>query len=223
MTPKNILIVGDSLGLPRENMPYTNTWPFLLSSKLTNYHFIFKLQRALTTKTINSGLSEDWLEFYNPKNIILQVGIVDCSPRYIKNGGLTMKILAVLPPFLKAFFWKITKQFSNRKSKYADVSLQAFQANIKKYIQRCEKIGVERIFIIKIARSGSNMIKQNPKILKQIDLYNAVFERVADNKNNCILISTLEKANDDYFLEDGYHLNEYGNEQVFEELLKYYE
>lgn len=222
MTQKNILIVGDSLGLPRKNMPYINTWPFLLSSKLTNFHFILKLQRALTTETINSGLSEDWLEFYYPKNVILQVGIVDCSPRYIKNRGLTMKILAVLPSFLKAFFWQIIKRFSSRKCKYADVSLKGFQANIEKYIQRCENIGVERIFIIKIARSGSNMIKQNPKILKQIDLYNAVFERVAHCKNNCTLISTLEKANDNYFLEDGYHLNEYGNKQVFEDILKYY-
>lgn len=222
MIPKNILIVGDSLGLPREHMSYENTWPFLLSSKLTNYHFIFRLQRALTTKIINSGLSEDWLEFYSPKSIILQVGIVDCSPRYIKNGGLTMKILAVLPPFLKAIFWKIIKQFTNRKSKYADVSIKDFQTNIVKYINRCENLGVERIFIIKIARSGSKMIKQNPKIIKQIDLYNGVFDRVANGKNNCTLISTLEKANDNYFLEDGYHLNEYGNKQVFEEIVKYY-
>ena len=219
---KNILIVGDSLGLPRDNMPYNKTWPYLLSASLKNYHFIFKLQRGLTTKMINAGVLKDWLEFYDVKNVILQVGIVDCAPRYISNTGFTMKLLGASPFFLNSFFWKLIKKYGIRTSKYADVNIQTFQSNIKKYIKRCEDSGVERIFFIKIARSGSAMVKQNPEILKQIDLYNDVFEKVTRGKDNCILINTLEKADDSYFLEDGYHLNQYGNNKLFETILKYY-
>ncbi len=73
MTGKNILIVGDSLGLPRENLAYNNTWPYLLLISVKDFHFIFKLQRALTSKIINSGIFKDWLEFYKPKDVIIQV------------------------------------------------------------------------------------------------------------------------------------------------------
>ena len=223
MKSRNILIVGDSLGLPRINLPYSQTWPFLLSSKLTNYHFVLKLQRALTSKIINSGVSEDWLEFYCPQYVILQLGIVDCSPRYIKNGGLLMKFLSLLPQILKSFFWILIKKSFKRSSKNADINIKDFQNNIEKYISRCEDIGVERIFIIKIAKSGSSMVKQNPNILDQIDSYNKIIEKISYEKNNYTIISSLEKANDNYFLEDGYHLNEYGNKQVFQEIVKHFE
>jgi hypothetical protein len=219
---KNILIVGDSLGLPRENISYDKTWPFKLTSSLQDYHIISKLQRALTTVMINSGVLFDWLEFYTPSDVILQVGIVDCSPRYIKNGGLLMKLIGISPSFIKSNIWKLIKRFGNRSSKNADVSVEDFEKNLLKYINRCEKIKVERIFLIKIAKSGTAMIKQSPQVLKQIELYNKVIDKIGDVKQNCIVIPELANADDTYFLEDGYHLNEYGNEQLFKGIIKYY-
>jgi hypothetical protein len=219
---KNILIVGDSLGLPRENISYDKTWPYKLTSSLKDCHVICKLQRALTTVMINSGVIYDWLEFYTPTDVILQVGIVDCSPRYIKNGGLFMKLIGISPSFIKSTLWKLIKKFGNRSSKNADVSIENFETNLLKYINRCEKIGVERVFLIKIAKSGSAMIKQSPEVLKQIELYNKVIDNLGQVKQICIVIPELANADDTYFLEDGYHLNEYGNEQLFKGIIKYY-
>jgi acyl-CoA thioesterase-1 len=219
---KSILIVGDSLGLPRENISYDKTWPYKLTSTLEEYHVICKLQRALTTIMINSGVYFDWLEFYTPSDVILQVGIVDCSPRYLKNGGFLMRLIGIAPTFIKSQVWKLIKRFRHRSSSNADVSIEDFEKNLLRYINRCEKINVERIFIVKIAKSGNAMIKQNPEVLKQIELYNKVIDELVAGKKKCIIIPELAAADDTYFLEDGYHLNEYGNEQLFKGIMKYY-
>lgn len=219
---KNLLIVGDSLGLPRDNMPYSNTWTYLLCDYLQNFHTVLKLQRALNSNTINSGVKEDWLEFYKPDDVILQVGIVDCSPRFLKNGGLLMKLVNISPFFLKNFIWKLIKKYKTRSVVNVDVTIDRFESNIEKYINRCISIGVSRIFLIKIAKSGSAMVKKSPEILSQINLYNQIFDTLAGKYQNCILINELTNANDDYFIEDGYHLSEFGNYNLFEAIKKYY-
>jgi hypothetical protein len=66
------------------------------------------------------------------------------------------------------------------------------------------------------------MIKQSPEVLKQIELYNKVIDNLGQVKQICIVIPELANADDTYFLEDGYHLNEYGNEQLFKGIIKYY-
>ncbi len=217
-----ILIVGDSLGLPRENMPYERTWPYLLMSSITGSHFIIKLQRALTSEMINTGLLYDWLEFYTPRCVILQVGIVDCAPRYFRTKGFLIKLIGSLPPFLKTRVWKLIKKYCNRSIKRADVKIEDFEINLLKYVRRCERVQVERIFLIKIAKPGSSMIKKNPGILKQVELYNSVLTGIANIEEKCYVVDVLSEATDSFFLEDGYHLNEFGNKQLFESIKKYF-
>lgn len=217
-----ILIIGDSLGLPRENLSYTSTWPYKLISSLQDCHIICKLQRALTSLMINSGVVGDWLEYYKPNDVILQVGIVDCSPRYIKNGGILMRLLNISPSFIKSNIWVLIKKYGNRSSKNVDVTIKDFETNLLKYINRCERIGVERIFLIKIAKSGSAMINRNPEVFNQIRLYNNVIEKIASKMKNCIVIPDLEEADDSCFLVDGYHLNEFGSDLLFKGIIKYF-
>jgi acyl-CoA thioesterase-1 len=219
---EKILIVGDSLGLPREGMSYERTWPYLLMLSNTEHHFVLKLQRALTSEMINSGLLFDWLEFYNPRYVILQVGIVDCAPRYFRTRGFLIKLIGSLPQFLKARVWQLVKKYCKRSIKRADVKIEDFEINLRKYISRCEQVCVERIFLIKIAKPGSSMIKKTPGILKQVELYNSVFTRLAEVEEKCCVVDILSEATDSYFLEDGYHLNEFGNKQLFESLKKYF-
>lgn len=217
--PDTILIVGDSLGLPRENMPYEKTWPRLVS-KSTGNHVVAKVQRALTSAMLHGGMYQDWLEFYAPKTVIMQIGIVDCAPRYLKNGGLAMKLLGVAPGPVKSAAWKMIKK-GGRQAKHADVSPDAFEANLKKYTARCLKAGVEQLLFVSIARSGSAMVKSNPGILEQVARYNEIINKVAATCSICTVIDVLAHADDSYFLEDGYHLNEYGNQQLFNALSKH--
>jgi len=217
---KNILIVGDSLGLPRQNLSYYKTWPYLMASAMPTFHFIFKMKRALTTKMFFQDTHMDWLEFYNPDDVIMQVGIVDCAPRFLKKDGFFIKILSVSPGFINNMVWKIIKKYGKRSPKFSDVSPNDFKSNLQNYLQRCDKSGVKRVFLIKIACPGSIMIKSNPTIYLQVKKYNEIIEKIAYNKSKCILVDTLEEADDSYFLEDGYHLSELGNKILFYSICK---
>ena len=66
------------------------------------------------------------------------------------------------------------------------------------------------------------MVNKSPEILSQINFYNQIFDKLAIKYQNYILINELTNANDDYFIEDGYHLNEFGNNKLFEAIKKYY-
>ena len=37
-----------------------------------------------------------------------------------------------------------------------------------------------------------------------------------------VVVLDFENADDSCFLEDGYHLNEYGNDKLFKGIIKYY-
>jgi acyl-CoA thioesterase-1 len=215
-----ILIIGDSLGLPRENVPYKKTWPYLLNKVLSTSHVVIKVQRALTSKMINEGVKADWLEFYRPKIVIIQVGIVDCAPRYLKNDSFLLKIINIQPSFIKKNVWKLIKNTKIRSPKNVDVSIIEFEKNINSYLTRCKSIGVEKVCLIKIAKCGKKMQIQNPKIIDQISSYNEVLNIVKDEYDFVETVNVLADADESYFIEDGYHLNEFGNSVLFKSIIE---
>jgi lysophospholipase L1-like esterase len=206
--------------MPRDNMPFDKTWPFLLTQALNSFDVISRVQRALTTNMFFGGSPKDYLEYYQPNIVVLQVGIVDCAPRYLKNGGMAMKVIGVLPGFLSGFIWKVIKKYKRRTVANADVSLDKFNTNIIKYIERAEKCGVEKIIVVKIASPGSKMIEKNPGIGNQVQVYNAVYSALSEKSKLIKLIDTLEGVGDDYFIEDGYHLSELGNKMLTTAILE---
>ena len=63
---KKILCVGDSLGLPRESISYEDTWYYYLTNQCTEYEYIPRFQRALTTQDLVGSNGSDFLELYKP-------------------------------------------------------------------------------------------------------------------------------------------------------------
>ena len=80
MNKKRVLVISDSLGLPRENpdgiIYYENSWPYLLKEKFDVIHL------GIGGASIDQLVSQaGYYRFANPDFVILQSGIVDCAPR----------------------------------------------------------------------------------------------------------------------------------------------
>lgn len=135
---KIVLCNGDSLGMPRENVSFQNSWYFKLANYnfTKNYLFVNNFRRAFSTSELSS---KDFLENYLPNIVILQVGIVDCAPRLYKTNTVLIKIINRIP-YVSTIFWQLSKRFKKRSLANADVSLELFRNNIIDYLIRCKEI-----------------------------------------------------------------------------------
>ena len=78
-----ILIITDSLGLPREEVKYKNVWTDMLLNKCLAENILYYtiLKRALTIKELHEIKSNMGIGCLHPDLIIFQFGIVDAVRR----------------------------------------------------------------------------------------------------------------------------------------------
>ncbi len=216
VNPKLILCIGDSIGMPRDGVIYAETWFYLLSENFKEHHFIYSFKRALTTDEL---INKDFLEFINPNYVVLQIGIVDCAPRYFRKGSFVEIFVNKLPKLLRDNFWKIKKKISQRKKNFSYVSEHKYKENIISYIDRCMKLGIEKVFILPIILPGTKMIKSNPQIVEQLNRYNLILNEVELIYEKVHLIKFNLPFTESDFVDDGYHLNSSGQKIVGRSLI----
>lgn len=219
-----ILCVADSTALPRSRVHYADTWISLLKKKYPKYDFICNFQRAATSRIlVESGLTEDGirgadtLEFYSPQIVILQLGIVDCSPRYLTHNSILFKVVKTSPQCIQNIFWKIWKTIKKRSIKKADVLPLQFLKNIDSYLKRCVHNKVSNVIIIKIATPSQSIVKNNPLFLEATKHYNGIYDKLIENYPFITVVDPLKKGEEFYYV-DGYHPAKSGHELIFEEL-----
>jgi acyl-CoA thioesterase-1 len=83
-----IACIGDSLGMPRENVLYEDTWFFRVQQSHPEKMFISCFQRSLTTDMLLDNFDE--YSFIKPDYLILQLGICDCAPRLINDKSFLL-------------------------------------------------------------------------------------------------------------------------------------
>ena len=210
-----ILCVSDSLGLPRSNVRYESTWYYKLSHFFNNIDFIPKLQRNLTSQDI---LIPDFSDFYNPNIVILQIGICDCAPRLYKRKKL---FWIVLERVFHRYLYYIVKKTKKRLPKNSDVSINDFEINISLYYSRLKKLSsFKKLIIILIGSSKKRELTiKSPYWHDNIEKYNAVLRSFKKYKD-VIIIDPLANLDESFFVEDGYHTNDLGNNVIFNELKK---
>ena len=217
---KRILCISDSLGLPRPKVPYDETWFSILNKTFPSLDFVSYFRRNGTTDMLSSnGDYGDTLLFYSPQIVILQLGICDCAPRYLRTTSILYRLLAHLPNFLSKPIWALIKRIKHRSLKCTDVPIGRFERNLKEYIQMCINASVDKVILVKIAMPGQAMIKANPLILESIAKYNAVYEKIAELYPDFVtLLNPISIGKDDLFVEDGYHTNGEGHKLIANEL-----
>ncbi|MFU1858155.1 SGNH/GDSL hydrolase family protein [Sphingobacterium sp. NGMCC 1.201703] len=203
---KRILILSDSLALPRsqpEVCSYENTWPELLKGKGFTIHQV----------SFGGGTSVDLLsqvlyhKSFNPDIVILQVGIVDCAPRFMTKLELSIaRKMGILGRILiKALNRKSIKRL--RKINY--VGPIEFSNNIRKI---CESFDRTPVFVLGILDAGEKYEKILPGVSKRISQYNKILSTYG-------LFISVEDFDRRGIMTDHHHLNEFGHRQIEKKIL----
>ena len=206
---KKVLVLTDSLGLPRdtpEYCSYENTWPQLLKEKFDIH------QVSIGGGTIDQITGQlDYHKLFNPDIIILQSGIVDCAPRALTKFEnelfnkffVTRKILNILLP-----------KYSNllrlkRNKKYTD--LFWYSKNIEKVISTFK---TKKVYALSILEADDTYHSKVPGIRRSIGSYNSVLKEKL--MNNYIDLSGIDRKG---VMSDSMHLNEEGHRYIYSILI----
>lgn len=216
-----ILCVGDSLSLPGHGNKYEDTWFCQIKNNFSNYEFISSFRRATTTTELvmQGGDGSDTQEIYNPDIIILQIGIVDCSPRLYRRSGFSAILLKILPKILASFYIIILKRVRGRKANNVWVNINQFKSNLNNYIERCKENNVRNLILIEICVPNGEFIRKSPRIIENVEKYNSVFHELAKKYKFIRTLSPLDSRNYSFnIFDDGYHPNPKGNFLVYKDL-----
>ncbi len=219
---KKILIIGSSASLPRPDSIYEKTWPALLKNAHSDCDIISLAQRRNITKTLQGGAAGslwaygDSLHFYHPDAVVMQIGISDCFPRYLRASSLLNKIIERSPSLIQTTFWKCYKLFFKRSVKRADVPYSDFCTNIRRYLDECQKEKVDKVIIVLIYTPPQWLRKRIPTLMEAIDLYNQAYRKIAEDYAFAVTVHPLQSGADEYFLPDGLHSTDQGHQLVFE-------
>ncbi len=212
MNSKRIVILGDSLGMPRgdSEIEYEDTYPYLLMNNLKNYEVIPRHRRTNdTSKQLSSQNIFDDIEMLKPDVLVVHLGIVDCAPRVFSR--FQNAIVSILPSVIKGIILRAVSNFRYRITKLNNktyVKKNIFKKNIKNFIDISDEMGIQLLFIEILMTSQEND-NRSYNFKNNITEYNKIIEVAARSK--CVYLIKYNPQND-YLLKDGIHINKKGNE-----------
>jgi acyl-CoA thioesterase I len=208
-TQVRVLIIADSLGCARPEITVNNVWTDRILKAFSEKGVIFYtiLSRGLTTNHLNYS----FIELLQPDIIILQIGIVDCVRRALSKRILSwVKRIPIFKNSVRKFVRKhhflFTKTFETRYTTPKE---------FKKNIQLLSSLA-QKVVFIRIADAGETMNKITFNCQKDIDMYNQIIAIEGQ------LIDPYKSFSAcDYIIEsDGHHLNDFGQDLVFQSVKK---
>lgn len=206
-----IAIFTDSLGLPRntpEKVEYKNTWIYLLGKE----HEIFQVSIGGAT-IIDLYNQTGYLESFNPDIVLIQSGIVDCTPRaltktenhILNKYRITRKILNII---LKKKTIRFLRKYRN--CNYTNISTFLHYAN---NFQTHYKIS--RVYFIGILPAADAYENKIPGVKHNINLYNRGLKNIYLNN----FLDTSDFGTNE-IMSDYTHLNDAGNKALFNKICK---
>jgi lysophospholipase L1-like esterase len=226
---KKILLVGDSISMvrPKEEILFQDLYIIKLNVK---YPCNIIVNAALRSNDTRNILKEHFLNEYviplSPDIVILQLGIVDASPRiFTKNEKLILSILSksrIMNPLARKIIEYRSKRrykFTKNKS-FSYVPLEDFKKNLELFLFKCKELNPNVQFIVvNICKPGKFMIERNFGIDSQIINYNKALSDFS-KRNNFQLIDTylFTSKNSETILPDGYHISAMTHLFLYDEL-----
>jgi len=210
---KKILILTDSLGLPRdkpEYCSYEETWPVLLKQ----YFHVHQVSLGGgTIKQISRQV--EYHKLFQPHFVILQSGIVDCAPRAFTE--LELQIIKGLKPLNRVLEPLIKKnaQLIRRVRKKSYTGKGTFKSTAQKLISQFPGSEVFAMGILPVSDGYERQIKG---ITNRVKEYNRILSDVYASH----FISN-DDITPDAVMSDHIHLNTKGHAFIFDKVLLHIE
>lgn len=222
MIRQRILIITDSLGMPREETTISQTWVDRCSIRLCECgHMVNQqLYRNLTTDTVREK-SQDYIARQEAGVLIFQVGICDCVRRAMGAWQLNfMNLLTALHvPFIPGFFHRFYAKnhyFFTKNSNKHYVSISDFEKNYRLFISLARKSVPDcKIIFLAMAPAGPGLIRSTCNAQNDIDAYNRVLKTVSEECHVRFINPYEGYSGDVVTIGDGHHLSEAGHTLVY--------
>lgn len=217
-----LLIVTDSLGMPRIDVPFNSVWTRkIIEEYREKLEIITQLQRSLTSRQISIQRNE--IALIEPDIVIVQVGIVDCTRRAMPDIVRPLfgipGINTIIHYFAQKYHYELTKTFE-----FELVNIEEFSRNISDILTL--KIGDSArspyFIIIAIAPPSIQLTLKVYGIGESIRSYNEVLRKASSIHAAKFIdpyVNNLEEV-DMFLLQDGHHLNISGHALVYESVNK---
>jgi len=218
---KRILIIADSMAMPRPDVKYEETWISLVKQAFPDYDFLDRPDRGSTTLRLvtEGGGGVDLLEIYEPDLVIMQIGMAECAPRLFKKTGFEYFFLnRIIPSRFRLNYVNFIKKKRGRNPKITDVSPDNFRANLINYFGRAQKTGV-KVIVLLISKATKLFLSKSPYIMENVNLYNSIYREVADSFPNVELVIPFDENVDlEKISLDEVHVNAQGHQIIFNNL-----
>ena len=211
-----MVIIGDSLGLPRQTLDYEKTYTYLLKEKLPDWDIINRCRAGNTTRfQLNEKYVLSDLKFLKPDVVVMQFGIADCAPRLFSINQ--RRLIEVIGYFNSSLQDGIINFFSKHRYFFTKVfpkvyvKKEEFKKNMRKLIVITKSLGAIPI-VINIAASSLYTQKRSFGIFKNISDYNSIFVSKE--------IIDVNSLGEEALLENDHHLNEKANVFITKKIME---
>ncbi|PKL19182.1 MAG: hypothetical protein CVV49_02065 [Spirochaetae bacterium HGW-Spirochaetae-5] len=222
---ERIMIITDSVSMPRQNVKYEDTWIYLFKNRFMEFDVIDRPARGSTSMRLvqEGGGGFDLLELYTPDRVILQQGLAECAPRLFKKNGFEKKFInTYLPAKIRSDYIKAVKAKRGRNPEFTDVNHIQFRYNVSNFAERCAKLNV-KLAIIKILKPTDLYLSKSPFIKQNIDLYNSIYHEISERYDNVTIIDPVKPDIDvNLICLDELHINSEGHKLYFKEVENYF-
>lgn len=231
-----IVAFADSLSMPRivknDIVLWEETWPYLLSKDLLKKgiqnEVINSGQRARTAASLIGGDFENNITFIRPDIIIIQIGVVDCTPRIISKKEKYLFNQRWFPVTLRD---KLIQYRKNNKRKITGkkplkkvyTKPEQFESYLNQFEDRLQNQIEKKVSVIVIPIIAHLEIKSkdSPKFTQNLERYNAILKTYCKSHGRTwIELENRFYTDSTLYCSDGYHLNPSGNKELSEILLK---
>jgi hypothetical protein len=200
-----ILVLTDSIGLPREEpqkCAYDNVWPILLKKE---GHEVAQISiGAATTDILLKQVF--FFKGFMPDAVIVQVGIVDCAPRFMsKLEVLIFNKVPYLGPKIMTLF---NNNFIRKLRNISYVSQTKFKKNIIE-IEKSFNCPTYFLEILPVMPQYELLLEG---VSKRVKVYNKILS------DNCryINVGTIDERD---YMSDWHHLKETGHRKILDLIL----
>ena len=221
MTRKKIIIIADSVSMPRPGVPYEDTWIYRIKKEFPHYDFIDRSARGSNSARLvtEGGGGADLLESYRPHMVILQFGMADCAPRLFDKKSMEYRLVSrVLPGGLRTRYIDHVKKHRVRNPGITDISPEGFRNNVTAYLERARSISA-KVIIIPILPPSEEYMRKSPHVRENVDHYNEIFREAARKFPHVRIVEPfLNEADMSGIWVDELHIGAKGAEIIFSAL-----